>query len=143
MSKLSPYLHLDGTTREAMAFYKEVLGGEVQVMTVGEMPGAAEMDVPGSSGVKADPNKVMHATLTKGDWVLMAADMMDPSSFTKGDNVSLTLVCESKAEIEEVFKKLSAGGDVFQPLSQMPFGWFASFTDKFGVDWMLQYDGNA
>jgi len=28
------------------------------------------------------------------------------------------------------------------PLEQMPFGWFTSFTDKFGVDWMLQYEGN-
>ena len=139
MSKLSPYLHLDGTTREALEFYREVLGGEVQVMTVGEMPGAAEMEMPG--GGKAAPDKVMHATLTTGDWVLMASDMMDPSTFTKGDTYSVSLVCESKAEIEKLFGKLSAGGSVFQPLDQMSFGWFAAFTDKFGVDWMLQYDG--
>ena len=142
MTKLSPHLHLDGTTREALEFYRGILGGEVQIVTVGEMPGAAEMEIPGSPSVKADPNKVMHATLTTGNWVLMAADMMDPSSFSKGDNVSLALVCESKKEIETIFEKLSAGGSVFMPLSQMPFGWFAAFTDKSGVDWMVQYGGN-
>src|SRR5688572_27520088 len=108
MSKLSPYLHLDGTTREALEFYREVLGGEVQVMTVGEMPGTADMEMPG--GGKAAADKVMHATLTRGDWVLMASDMMDPTSFTKGDTFSLCLVCENKAEIEKVFEKLSTGG---------------------------------
>jgi PhnB protein len=137
MGALRPYLHFDGTTRAAMEFYRDVLGGELEVQTLGETPWASDMpQMPG-----ATPEKVMHSTLTKGDWVLMAADMMDPSSFKKGDTVSLCLVCESKAEIESVFKKLSEGGDVFMPLDKAPFGWFAMFTDKYGTEWMLQYDG--
>jgi PhnB protein len=71
----------------------------------------------------------------------MAADMMDPSTFTKGDTVSLCLVCDSKRETEDLYKKLSQGGDVFMALEKTPFGWYANFTDKFGVDWMLQFDG--
>lgn len=139
MSSLRPYLHFDGTTRKALEFYKEVLGGELEVMTIGETPWAADMPTP--SGVKPDKDKVMHASLTKGNLVIMAADMMDPSSFKKGDNVSLCIVCDSKAEIESVYQKLSAGGDVFMALDNAPFGWFAQFTDKFGIDWMLQYQG--
>jgi PhnB protein len=137
MAQLSPYLHLDGTTREALAFYQSVLGGEVQVTTVGEMPGAAEMELPG--GGRPAPDKVMHGTLTTGDWVLMASDMMDPSTFTKGDTYSVCLTCGSKAEIETLSETLAAGGNVFMPLEQMPFGWFTSFTDKCGVDWLLQF----
>jgi PhnB protein len=133
MPSLKPYLHFDGTTRKAMEFYKEVLGGKLEIMTVGETPWASGMEMPG-----ATPDKVMHASLEAGDLTIMAADMMDPSSFTKGDTVSLTLVCDSKDEIESLYKKLSAGGDVFQELGQAPFGWYAQFTDKFGVDWMLQ-----
>ena len=137
MSSLRPYLHLDGTTRKAMEFYKEVFGGELDIQTVGETPWASEMpQMPG-----ATPDKVMNASLTRGDFVIMAADMMDPSSFTKGDSVSVCLVCDSKSEIDEIYKKLSEGGDVFMALDKAPFGWFANFTDKFGVDWMLQYDG--
>ena len=137
MSSLRPFLHFDGTTRQALEFYRGVLGGELQVQTVGEAPWAGEMpEMPG-----ATPDKVMHATLTKGDWVIMAADMMDPSTFTKGDTVSLCLVCESKQEIEDLFERLSAGGEVFMALERAPFGWFAMFTDKFGTEWMLQFDG--
>ena len=73
--------------------------------------------------------------------VFMAADMMDPSTFTKGDTVSLCLVFESKQEIEDLNNKLSAGGEVFMALDKAPFGWYAVFTDKFGIEWMLQFDG--
>src|SRR6478752_3374826 len=103
MPRLRPYLHFDGTTRQAMEFYRDVLGGELELLTVGATPWAADMpQMPG-----ATPDKIMHSTLTRGEWVIMAADMMDPSSFTKGDTVSLCLVCESKQEIEDLYRKLS------------------------------------
>jgi PhnB protein len=137
MPSLRPYLHFDGTTRQAMAFYRNVLGGELHIQTVGETPWAAEM--PQMPGVT--PDKVMHATLTKGDLVIMAADMMDPSSFAKGDTVSLCLVCDSKQEIEGLYQKLSEGGEVFMALDRAPFGWYAVVTDRFGIEWMLQFDG--
>jgi PhnB protein len=137
VTKLNPYLHFDGTTRQEMEFYKEVLGGELQIQTVGETPWAADMpQMPG-----ATPDKVMHSSLTKGDLVIMAADMMDPSTFKSGDTVSLCLVCESKKEIEDQYQKLSEGGEVFMALDKAPFGWIAMFTDRFGVDWMLQFGG--
>jgi PhnB protein len=138
MAGLRPYLHFDGKTRQAMEFYRDVLGGDLEVQTVGETPWAADM--PQMPGVT--PDKVMHASLTKGDLVIMAADMMDPSTFTKGDTVSLCLVCDSKQEIEDLYKKLSAGGDVFMALDKAPFGWYAMFTDKFGTEWMLQFGGD-
>lgn len=136
MAQLSPYIHLNGTTREAMNFYKECLGGEVSLMTVGEsdMLDQWPADMP-----KPDPKKIMHSTLKKGGWTLMASDMMDPSSFTKGDNVDLCLVCESKEELESLYAKLSAGGKIFMKLEQQSFGWYAQFTDKFGTEWMLQF----
>ncbi len=137
MPSLRPYLHFDGTTRQAMEFYRGVLGGELQFNTVGETPWAAEMpQMPG-----ATPDKIMHSALTTGDWVIMAADMMDPSTFTKGDTVSLCLVCESQQEIEDLYRQLSEGGEVFMALEKAPFGWNAMYTDKFGTEWRLQFDG--
>jgi PhnB protein len=121
----------------AMEFYRDVLGGELTLQTIGETPWAAEMpSMPG-----ATPEKIMHSTLAKGDWVIMAADMMDPTSFTKGDTVSLCLVCDSKPEIENLYAKLAEGGEVFMALDKAPFGWYAVVTDKFGIEWMLQFDG--
>ena len=122
-----------------MEFYKDCLGGELELQTVGETQWAKEM--PAMPGAK--PDNIMHSTLKKGNWVLMASDMMDPSSFKQGDTVSLCLVCESKEEIETLYKKLSKGGEIFMELSEQPFGTFAMFTDKFGAEWMLQFDSNG
>jgi PhnB protein len=136
MPRLIPHLHLDGTTRQALEFYQRVLGGDLQITTVGETPWAADMPTP--TGAKPDPDKVMHATLTTKDWVLMAADMMDPSSFTIGDNYSIVLQCDGEQEAKTLFEQLAAGGTVTMPMDQTPFGWFGTCTDQFGVDWMLQ-----
>ncbi len=137
MAQLNPYLHFDGTCKDAMEFYKDVLGGELEFITVGQS-GMAEQAPPDMP--KMDPDKIMHSTLKQGHWTIMASDMWDPSSFTKGDNVDLCLVCDSKEEIEELNQKLSTGGKVFMELAEQPFGWFAQFTDKFGTEWMLQFD---
>lgn len=131
MAQLNPYLHFDGTCREAMEFYKVCLGGELEFQTVGQSPMAGKMPPEAK-------DRIMHSTLKKDDWILMASDMMDPKSFTKGDTISLCLGCESKEEIEDLYKKLSVGADIFMELKEEFFGWFAMFTDKFGVEWMLQ-----
>ena len=45
----------------------------------------------------------------------------------------------SKAEIETLFKKLSAGGHVNTPLKEEFFGTYGDLTDKYGFHWMFQF----
>ena len=136
MIQINPHLHLNGTTREAMAFYKDCLGGELTMQTVGDSPMKDKM--PGGA---ADNNKIMHADLSKnGATLIMAADMMDPKTFTQGDTITLSINCSSEDEINTIFSKLSAGGKVTMPLSDQFWGaTFGMLTDKFGIDWMLNY----
>ena len=138
MAQLNPYLHLNGTCKDAMEFYKSCLGGELEFITVAD---SGMTDQWPENMPKPEPNKIMHSTLKANGWTLMASDMMDPSSFTKGDNVDICLVCDSKEEIENLYKQLSTDGKVFMELAEQPFGWFAQFTDKFSTEWMLQFDG--
>ncbi len=128
------HLNFDGTTREAMTFYQKCLGGQLTFMTIGE--------TPMKDRFPADrQNRIMHASLNKdGRSLVTAADMMDPSSFTKGDTFSVVVECESEKEIRDIYQKLSAGGKVFRELQEEFWGaLFAMFTDKFGVDWMLNF----
>ena len=37
MAILNPYLNFDGNAREAIEFYRDVFGGELNVMTFGDM----------------------------------------------------------------------------------------------------------
>ncbi len=134
MTQINPYLHLDGTAKEAMTFYKKCLGGELTLQTVGESPMKDQMP-PGSE------SKIMHSSLTKdGSILLLASDMMDPTSFKKGDTITLTLNCSTEEEIKDAFAKLSEGGKVERELKTEFWGaLFGMFTDKFGVDWMVNY----
>jgi PhnB protein len=43
MAQMNAYLHFNGNCREAMTFYKECLGGELNMQAVGESPMAAQM----------------------------------------------------------------------------------------------------
>jgi PhnB protein len=133
MAHINPYLHFDGTCREAMTFYKECLGGEVTFMTVGESPMAAQMP-------PAAHKQVLHATLKAGAVDLMASDMMSSGGVKHGNEVSLSLVCDSKAEIETLFRKLSAGGTVSHALKEEFFGTHGNLVDKYGITWMLTFE---
>ena len=59
MAQLNAYLHFSGDCREAMNFYKACLGGELNLMVVGDSPMAAQMP-PGAK------NNIMHALLKSG-----------------------------------------------------------------------------
>lgn len=133
MQYLSPYLFMNGNCREVMEFYKQCIGRELFVQTVGESPVASNFE-------EKFQTQVLHAALMDGKKMLvMASDMVDGSTATHGNTVDLALVCESKEELERIFEKLSVGGEVKMPLKEEFFGTFVGFVDKYGFSWMLQY----
>ena len=132
MKRLNAYLRFDGNCRQAMEFYRECLGGNLNLMTLGESPMAAQM-----------PDKkdwVIHSTLEADSMILMASDMLGPQGITKGNAVTLCINGTDKEKIEEYFSRLSAGATISQPLEKMFFGMFGDLTDKFGVEWMFEVD---
>lgn len=134
MTNVTPYLFFSGNCREAMTFYGKCLGGEVFVQTIGESPAAAQ--VP-----PAVHHKVMHAAVAlAGKAVLLASDWMSQDAFAPGNNISLCIDCGSTEEIETLFRALSEGGKVTQPLQEMFWGaTYGQLIDRFGAVWMLNY----
>jgi PhnB protein len=62
---------------------------------------------------------------------------------TFGNNMYIALSPDSREEAERLFNGLSAGGKIEMPLQDMFWGsYFGSFTDKFGVQWMVDYGSN-
>ena len=131
------YLSFNGNCREALDFYRSVFGGEyVIIQTFGDGP--PDMGVP-----ESDRDKIMHATLTVGDGVIMGSDM--PSNFgpppVVGSNFSLSYPTQSREETDELFAKMSEGGKVTMPLQDMFWGsYFGACTDKFGINWQFDYE---
>ena len=133
MKQINAYLHFSGNCKEAMTFYKECLGGELTINTVGESPMAAQM--PDMKDM------IMHSVLTKDSFVLMASDMMGPEGTTKGNTISLCIIGANAEELKPIFSRLSKGGKVTHELKTEFFGTYGDLTDKFGIDWMFQADG--
>lgn len=133
MAKINPFLKFnDAKCREAMNFYKDIFGGELDFMTVSGSP--VEKDMPADK-----QDLIMHSTLKKGDWILIGSDMMRDKAII-GDNVGVSIDCESEAELREIFSKLEQGGEVFMAPEEMFWGAvFGMVTDKYGIEWMLNF----
>jgi PhnB protein len=120
-----------------MAFYKECLGGDLNMTAVGDTPAAEHMPAEAKQ-------RIIHAALMMGESkeaVLMASDWMGGGTFVQGNSISLSLQCTSDEEIKTLFGGLAAGGNVTQPLADQFWGaTYGSLVDKFGVAWMLNYD---
>lgn len=137
MTKLNPYLNFDGKAEEAFNFYKSVFGGEFQggIFRMKDAPGTEKLS-------DEEKNRVMHIALPIGGDLLMASDII-PSmghKLIEGNNNYVSVFPDSRDETERLFNGLSVGGNIEMALEDTFWGaYFGSFTDKFGVRWMINY----
>ncbi len=134
MTQVHPYLFFNCNCRQAMENYHKHIGGELQIMTYADAP-AGEVP-PGMEQL------VMHADLKKGDMMIMASDGMQDETIRFGNSVQLTLSVDSLEEAEKLFRGLSDQGQVMMPLAETFWAKrFGSLTDRFGIRWMINYEG--
>lgn len=132
--QVQPYLFFEGRCEEALEFYRNTLGAEIEcLMRYKDSPEPCDpsMLAPGSE------NKVMHASFRIGKTTLMASDGSCQSQ-PEFKGVSLSLEAANEAEAERLFAALAEGGQVQMPLTQTFFSpRFGMVADRFGVSWML------
>ena len=113
MQKISPFLWFDGKAEEAMNFYTSIFKNSKRgnVTRYGEAG-------PGPKG------SVMSATSSSQEFMALNGGTM----FTFSPAISFFVKCETQAEVDELWAKLSEGGQTQQ------CGWL---KDKFGVSWQI------
>lgn len=134
MSQFMPYLSFDGTCADAMRFYQSVLGGELQLMTMGDSPMAADLP-PGNSA------RIMHASISLDGGVLMASDSMPGMPYEAMKGISVTLAFKDAEKGRSIFNALAVGGQVTMPYDKT--FWAAGFgmlVDRFGTPWMVNVE---
>lgn len=140
MTTVNPYLNFSGNAEEAFEFYQSVFGGELQIVLYKDL----EDDMGATGG---DLEKIAHVALPIGaDTRLLGSDVLESfgPSVTTGDNFYINLETESAEETERLFSALSEDGDIEMTLQDT--GWAEQFgmcTDKFGVQWMVNYPGDT
>lgn len=89
-------------------------------------------------------NRIMHVCLPIGEAILMGSDSNSASGdVVFGSNMSISVNVESATEADRIFDGLSAGGNAYMPMSKTFWGaYFGMFTDKFGINWMINFDEN-
>ncbi|HTI08195.1 MAG TPA: VOC family protein [Puia sp.] len=136
MTQINSYLTFSGNCREAMTFYKECLGGELTLQTIGDSPIADKLP-------PQMKDSVLHSTLTRGPLQIMATDIVSEQGLVRGNSVSLMLNCSSEEEIHTFYANLSKGGKATHPLENSFWGaLFGDLTDRYGNHWLLHYDKN-
>lgn len=129
--KLTPYLLFDGTCAPAMLFYHACLGGELSLTRVSESPIRDHMP-------PALQEKVLNGRLQAPGLDISASDWMRAGRQpVQGNTVCLYFSGGTREELRAAFDRLADGGDVTDPLSEMPIGLYGALNDRFGVRWMF------
>jgi predicted 3-demethylubiquinone-9 3-methyltransferase (glyoxalase superfamily) len=109
MQKITPFLWFDGNAQQAVEFYVSIFA-DSKILSVNRAGGAAWMS----------------ATFQLEGQEFMALNGGPHYRFTPA--LSLFVSCETQAEVDELWGKLSAGG------SDLQCGWL---KDKFGLSWQI------
>jgi PhnB protein len=128
------YLFFNGNCEEAVEFYRQALGAQVEMtMRYKESPDAPPPGmVPPNWG-----DKIMHTSFRIGQTTVMASDGC--STGTPGfQGFSLSLALTHEAHADRYFNALAAGGKVVMPLCKTFWSpRFGMLEDKFGIGWMI------
>jgi predicted 3-demethylubiquinone-9 3-methyltransferase (glyoxalase superfamily) len=125
--QIAPQLMFEGDAEEAMTFYVSLFPGS-KVVAI-ERYGAGESGAEGS---------VKQATFSLSGREHKCIDSPGKHAFTFTPSISLFVTCDSEAQVDELFAKLSKEGKVLMPLQEYPFSKrFAWVEDRFGVSWQL------
>lgn len=119
MKSAEPYLFVDNCL-EVMEYYNGLFGGEITNIQ------------------KSEDGKCLHGELHLGNSVIHFSDTF--GKVTEGDNVRITLECESEEEIREIYAALSQEGKITFALQETFWGALhANLVDKHGIGWLLNY----
>ena len=115
MQKITPFLWFDNQAEEAMNHYISIFPDSkvVSIMRYGD-------EGPGPKGA------VMSVTFQLAGQGFMALNGGPQFTFTEA--ISLYVHCETQAEVDELWEKLSEGGE------PGPCGWL---KDKYGLSWQI------
>lgn len=139
MAILNPYLIFNGNCEEAFLFYADVFQVPFpKVMRFGDMDKDAEPKLS-----KNDANRIMHITLPLANGTtLMGSDSNSVAGeVTFGENISISINTESEKEANTLFEGLSNRGIIKMPIQKTFWNaYFGMLTDKFGINWMINFD---
>ena len=133
MADPTPYLRFPGTAREALTFYGDVFGCEVQLHTLAEFN---RTDGPADA--------IAHGYLVEGPVALFAADLSGDEPPVRCEGMMLALLgTAAPSTLRNWFSDLSEGGRVVDHLQTRPWGATdGQVIDRYGLHWLIGFEGD-
>jgi PhnB protein len=133
MTAPTPYIHFPGTARDALTFYGDVFGCDVQLHTFEEFD---RTDGPA--------NAIAHGYLTEGPVALFAADVIRNEPPLRFEGITLSLLGTSTPSVLRIwFSRLSEGGRIVDDLQTRPWGATdGQVIDRYGLKWLIGFEGD-
>lgn len=130
--QLVAYLDFDGQCEAAFKYYERLLGGKLEaLLTFRSTPAAG--DVPENRR-----DKIMHARLVFGQGQELMGSDGPPDRYQAPRGMHVSLMADSVAEGERIFRGLADGGTVEMPFEQTFWAQrFGMVVDRFGIPWMV------
>ncbi|MBS4539462.1 VOC family protein [Clostridium sp. D2Q-11] len=126
MQKIVPHLWFDNKALEAAEFYVSIFENSRIINTT------KITDTPSGDSEMVDFQlaNIKFSAISAGPY------------FKFNPSVSLMVVCDSKEEVDRLYKSLSSGTDLM-PLDEYPFSkYYAWVEDKYGLSWQLMLVDN-
>ena len=129
----TPYLYFDGVAADALRFYHGVFGGELELHTFADF---GRTDGPGEA--------IAHGILS-GPVEIFGSDVAGDGRPVQIDGMMLALLGSAAPDVlAGWFTALAEGGQVVDPLQQREWGDSdGTVRDRFGVTWLVGYQGEA
>ena len=140
MALINPHVNFNGNAEEAFTFYKSVFGGDFSKIV--RFKDLANDEFPVA---EKEAEKIMHIALPIGQNLLMGNDVPEiMGRVNENENRSkISVSAKDKEEASHLFNGLSAGGNIEFPMGDSPWGsFFGMFRDKFGIEWMIEFNPN-
>jgi predicted 3-demethylubiquinone-9 3-methyltransferase (glyoxalase superfamily) len=130
--KIIPHLWFNDQAEEAVNFYVSIFkNANVGTISRYGKAGAQVANRPEGSVLTVD------FTLEGNRFVALNGGPV--FKFTPA--ISFFVGCDTPEEVDLLFNALSEKGEILMPLEKMFWGaYYASFTDKFGIFWMINYE---
>jgi len=128
--KIVPCLWFDGNAEDAAAFYVSLFEGSAITLYTSIFPDSPVDGIlrygPGEPGKEGT---VKHAQFALSGGKFMVMDGPGEHAFGFNEAVSFMITCETQAEIDQYWARLTAGGG-----AESMCGWL---KDPFGVSWQV------
>ena len=133
MTDPRPYILFPGSARQALTFYGDVFGCEVQLHTYEEFN---RTDGPADA--------IAHGGLTGGSVALSGADVSGDQRPFQSEGMMLALLgTADPSTLRTWFSRLSEGGRVMDDLQKRPWGATdGRVIDRYGLHWLIGFEGD-